>query len=498
MLTRYTLLFLFLAMVYTGHAQTAISGRVIDSLTQQPIAFVSVTLEGGRHGTNTDIEGNFKLSIPSGYSGYVYLSHVSYQKIRLLLSAFRNRPIIALRQNSTLLSELTVLSGENPAFKIIRKAIEHRKENDPRNLKSYSYTSYSKFLVTPSEPDRKTDSLVYAWQHRPDSVKLTKDQKDILQFNNLAETSNLFLSESVSEKKVLNPGQSKEKLLAYNISGFKSPIFSSVAMDSQPFAFYEENIALFGKEFINPIQPGTFRRYDFYIVDTTYYHTDTVYVIQFSPRDKKKFNGLEGIISISIDGYAIKNVMASASDSLAMVGIRFQQDYEKIDGHWFPVQLNTDLDFHNLNLAGRTLKAQQRSFFRDIKINPPVDAREFGDIKLELVSTKKEINDTILAKYRIAPLDTRELNTFIAMDTVMRKVRWFDGAFEALATGYIPAGWTEIDISKVVSFNQYEGTRLGMGLYTNDRFSKLIRFGGYYGYGIRDHQSKYGGEVKLM
>ncbi|HEY9004861.1 MAG TPA: DUF5686 family protein, partial [Ohtaekwangia sp.] len=458
MRNRSALLFLLLAMAYTGRAQSVISGKVIDSLTQQPIAFVSVTLQDGRHGTNSDIEGNFKLSIPAGYTGAVFLSHVSYQKATLPLSAFHQKITIVLKQNSTLLSELTVLSGENPAFKIIRQAIEHRKENDPKNLKSYSYTSYSKFLVTPSEPDRKTDSLLYVWQHQPDSVKLTKDQKDIMQFNKLAEMSNLFLSESVSEKKVMNPGQSKEKLLAYNISGFKSPIFSSAAMDAQPFSFYDENIALFGKEFINPIQPGTFRRYDFNIVDTTYYHTDTVYVIQFSPREKKYFNGLEGLISISVDNYAIKNVMASAADSLAMVGIRFQQDYEKIDGHWFPVQLNTDMDFHNLNLAGRTLKAQQRSFFKEIKIDPPVDAHEFGDIKLELSSINKNVNAAILDRYRVAPLDVKELNTMVAMDTMMRKVRWLDGVFEALATGYIPAGWAEIDLSKVASFNQYEGT----------------------------------------
>ncbi|MBL0745903.1 DUF5686 family protein [Chryseolinea lacunae] len=491
------LLFVIVIAAAGARAQSVVSGKVIDSLSAQPIAFVSVTLEDGRHGTNSDIEGNFKLHVPAGYSGWVYFSHVSYRKIRLPLSALHARQTIRLKQSSTVLTELTFLSGENPAHKIIRKAIEHKKENDPDELKSYSYTSYSKFLVSPTEPDAKTDSIVNSLQHKPDSIKLNKDQKSLLQFDSLAKKSNLFISESVSERKVLNPGQVKEKLLAFQISGYKSPMFSSAAMDNQPFSFYDDNIKLFGKEYLNPLTPGTFKHYDFYLMDTTFYQADTVYVIQFSPRNKKFFNGLEGMLSIAVDGYAVKNIIATSADSIAQVGLRIQQDYEKIDNHWFPVQQNTDLDFHELIFAGRSLKAQQSSFLKDIKINPPLNPKDFGDITLELANITKDLNTLTLDRYRIRPLDEKELNTYTFLDSAMRKIRWIDGAFEALVTGYVPVGFVDVDLSKVASFNQYENTRLGLGLYTNDRFSKLVRVGGYYGYGLRDRQSKYGGEVKF-
>ena len=492
--------FLFLMIAaYNLPAQTTttIYGRVIDSVSSQPVAFVSVTLQDGRHGANTDMEGNFTLRVPAGYEGWVYFSHVSYQKTKLPLRAFRGKTVVKLKPGSTVLSEFTVFSGENPAFKIIRQAIEHRKENDPENLRSYSYTSYSKFFISPSEPNHKTDSIMQALRQRPDSVKLTKDQKSLLQFDALADSANLFLSESVSEKKVLHPGQVKEQLLAYRISGYRSPMFSSAAMDGQPFAFYDENINLFGKAFINPLQPGTFRRYDFNLVDTTFYQADTVYVIQFAPRDKKLFNGLEGIISIAVDGYAVKNVAATAADPVGLVGIRIQQDYEKIDGHWFPVQLNTDLDFHDLVFAGRSMKAQQLNFLRDVRINPELNKKEFGDIVMDLSAVRKDLNASILETHRIRPLERRELNTYTFLDSAMRKVRWLDGAFEALVTGTVPVGWVDVDLSKVMSFNAYESARFGMGLYTNDRVSKLVRVGGYYGYGISDRQSKYGGEVKF-
>jgi len=39
--------------------------------------------------------------------------------------------------------------------------------------------------------------------------------------------------------------------------------------------------------------------------------------------------------------------------------IRIQQNYDKLDGHWFPIQINTDLDFRNYKFAGRHMMAQQ-------------------------------------------------------------------------------------------------------------------------------------------
>ena len=83
------------------------------------------------------------------------------------------------------------------------------------------------------------------------------------------------------------------------------------------------------------------------------------------------------------------------------------------------------------------------------------------------------------------------------MDSVMRKARWLDKGLEVLAARALPTGPFDIDLSKVIMNNRYEDVRLGSGLLTNDRFSKVVKLGGYYGFGFRDKQSKYGGELKL-
>jgi Family of unknown function (DUF5686)/CarboxypepD_reg-like domain len=487
-------LFLFLEFV-VATAQN-ISGKVIDSIKYEPIAFANVSLEDGIRGTTSDIEGNFMLKIPVNYQGKILVSHVSYQRKKLSLDYFEMNEIILLKPGVTVLKEFTFVAEENPAFRIIRNAIANRDKHDPDNLNAYQYISYNKFLVTADEAPPKIDSLVRKLSEK-ERKELSEKQRNLLTFDSLMKTSHLFLSESVTEQQVKNPDQSKEKLLALQVSGFKSPLFTNVATDYQPFSFYREKITLLQKDYTNPIAKGTFNRYDFYLTDTTYQDADTVFIIQFQPKQKRLFNGLEGSISIITDGFAIKNVIASGSDPLALTNIRIQQNYEKIDNHWFPVQLNTDLNFSKANAFGRGIKAQHRSFHREVQINPSLKNTSFGDIKIELSVPKSSENKLILDKYRTNPVDTKESRTYVLMDSVAKKARAADKILEAFATSTIRVGLLDFDLDKVMRFNRYEKFRIGMGLYTNDRLSKIMRVGGYYGYGFGDQKSKYGGEMRF-
>ena len=480
-------------------AQVTISGRIMDSVTLQPVAFANLSLEDGRTGTTTEIEGNFSLAIPSGYTGNIDISHVSYQKRILPLFYFQTHSDIFLQPAATQLQEVGIVASrlENPAFAIIRKAVDRKRENDPANLRSYQYISYSKFLITMSESSKKTDSLIQTLRARTDTVKLKRGQKRLLTFDSIANTTHFFLSESITEKQVINPDKEKEKLLALQVSGYKSPLFTNVATDYQPFSFYKDNISLLGKDFVNPISRGTFSRYDFALSDTTYLGQDTVYIIQFRPRERKLFNALQGVVSICTDGFAVKNVIASSADSTMLTTIRIQQNYDKVDGHWFPVQLNTDLDFHDYKVFGRHLIAQHRSFIKEIKINPPLQRSSFGDITTELTLPKASENKSVLDHYRNNRLDKKEIRTYTLLDSVMRKVGWIDKVIEAVVTETAPLGPFELNLNSVLKFNRYERFRLGAGLYTSSRFSKWLRLGGYAGYGFRDEQWKYGGEMKF-
>jgi hypothetical protein len=478
-----------------SYSQELIKGVFMDSVTRQPVAFVNVVLDDGRTGTTSDIEGNFSLALPAGYRGLIRTSHVSYQKKSLTVA--QADKVILLRPSSTLLKEVEFTAEENPAFRIIRKAIANKEVNNPENLKSYRYISYNKFLITFSSPTAKSDSLITALRNRPDTVKLKKGQQGMLKFDSLVQSTHFFLSESVTEKKVIRPDKERETLLALQVSGFRSPLFTNVATDYQPFTFYNDNISLLGQDFINPLSKGTFNRYDFYLVDTTYIGADSVYIIQYQPKKNKSFRGLEGILSISSRGYAVKNVIASTADALALTRIRIQQNYELTDGHWFPVQLNTDLDFIEQKVFGRHLIVRHKSFLKEISINPDLKKSEFGDIKTELELPAPEVSKEMLERYRKAPPDKKEARTYTLLDSALRKARIMEKIMEMFVTQSIPMGYLDWDLTKFSKINSYEQFRLGAGLYTNNRLSRWFRVGGYAGYGFGDQQWKYGSELRI-
>src|SRR6266487_3278633 len=90
-------------------AQT-IHGTLIDSVNRQPIAFANITLEDGRTGTSSDIEGNISLNVPLNYSGQIFLSYVSYQRRIVSLSYMQEHSITSMLLSSTKLQEVAVIA----------------------------------------------------------------------------------------------------------------------------------------------------------------------------------------------------------------------------------------------------------------------------------------------------------------------------------------------------------------------------------------------------
>ncbi|MFK5983414.1 MAG: hypothetical protein QM499_10905, partial [Flavobacteriaceae bacterium] len=66
-------------------------------------------------------------------------------------------------------------------------------------------------------------------------------------------------------------------------------------------------------------------------------------------------------------------------------------------------------------------------------------------------------------------------------------------------TGYYPIWILDVDMRSVVKYNDHEGFRIGIGGITNDKLFEKYKIGGYFAYGVRDHESKYsiGGSVRL-
>ena len=450
----------------------------------KPLAFVNI-LANQKSGVTSNIDGLFSIQSATPITS-LKLSYVGYEPKQIDVSG-KNSIVITLIPTSYQLSEFTLLPGENPAHAIINKVVENRKIHNPEKSLNFKYESYNKLFITGD-----VDSTLL---NNPEKLKeqdsITQRTVDIL------EKQHIFLMESVTERKYMLPDKSYEKVLASRVSGLQNNTFSLIATEIQSFSFYNEMLNVAGSSYLNPISTNSTSKYFFLIEDTTFSGTDTVFVISFRPKKGKNFKGLKGLLYINTDGYAVQNVMAEPNEEPESFGIKIQQQYEKIENSWFPVQLNTTILFKTALINNVKMLGIGKSYLKNIDINPDLKKNEFGIVTTDDVTKKDE---DFWFKYRGDSLSEKEKKTYHVIDSI-GKAENFDkklGTLEALLTGKIKWGFVNLDLDQFLSYNDYESFRFGAGLHTNSQFSKVFSLGGYGAYGIKDKTFKYGGDVNFF
>ncbi|MFW5705369.1 MAG: DUF5686 family protein, partial [Bacteroidota bacterium] len=463
-------------------------GKVFDAETGQPLAFVNIMTNASNNGTSTDIDGKFSITSPEPIE-FLQLSYVGYEPKTFWLQGKTKNLKIELVKTSVELEEVLIVAGENPAHRIINNVIANRKNNDPENLSSFSYTSYDKMVFT-------MDTL----EIPPAALEEEVDSGDI-RLRNFLREKDFFMMETVSERKFMAPGRNYENVLASRIAGFKDPIFLFLSSNLQSPSFYKEFISIFGNQYVNPISGGSTRKYFFNLEDTAYTERlDTVFIISYRPRINTNFEGMKGVLSINSNGWAIQNVIAEPANNDGNLRVRIQQMYEQIDGkQWFPVQLDTDITLRNVEVNRYNPTGRGKSYIRDIELNPELVRRMFNQISVEVAPNAGDRSDAYWRKYRGDSLNARERRTYEFIDSI-GQAEDFDriaGTAKTLLNNRLPLGYVDIDLSKIARYNNYEGLYLGLGLLTSKKLSQTLGLGGYWGYGFGDKEAKYGGDLQL-
>jgi hypothetical protein len=494
-----------------------ISGSVIDAETRDPLAFVNIIVTGTRTGVSTDIDGKFTLRSNQQINA-IYLTYVGYFPLQYSIPYGKVENIVISLQRKTIdLNEVVILPTINPAHRIIDSVLANRYQNDPEKLESFSYTSYEKTIFT-----AKLDTMIQAnrdstgtWQSdtvfmEPDTSVMTVTDTTISD-TSLAEMKEFFnkqdiaIMETVVERKFMAPDRNYENVKANRVSGFQDPIFVFLVSQIQSTSFYKEFFTIVDRNYINPINNGSKNKYIFIIEDTLYTERqDSVFIISFRPRPNTNFDGLTGVLYINSYKWAIQNAIAKPARQEGF-SIKIQQKYELIDDRqWFPVQLNTDITFARMQIAAGNTRASLvgigKSYIRDIVINPELVRRQFATLGVDVDPDSHEKTDAFWNSYRLDSLSERDQRTYAYLDSIGKEAN-FDkiaNSFETLMNGKIPYKFIDIDLDRIAKYNDYQGFYLGLGAHTNDKLSRIFKIGGYGGYGFKDKEWKYGGDVSVV
>lgn len=519
---RIVIFIFFIFSLFSSHvfSQNLVKGKITDAQSGEALAFVNIVYDAKGHGLTSGIDGKF--SIDRQKIEFLQFSYVGYLPQKKILSEFDNSALIIIKLQSKPIDiqEIVVVPGENPAHRIIKEVLKNRDMNNPEKMSSFTCFSYDKMVFTlDPESVRRNDSIFKQkkdslLKFRNDSLlksgktlaeiaqmdTMNRTKKNINSFSGFADFQHLFLMETITERKFRYPDQKKENILATRVSGLKNPTFTLLASQLQSFSFYNELITISEKTYLNPISSGSTRKYLFIVEDTVFTEIgDTVFVISFRPKKNTTFNGLKGILNINTHGYAIQSVKAEPFDSRTLTDIKIQQKYELIEGRqWFPVELNTDIIFKNVSvsISGSmgSVVGIGKSYISDIVLNPELKRNEFSHIELEMDSKATALENKLWQKYRIDSLNLKEINTYRVIDS-LGKAAHFDNKLkiiEILSKGYIPYHFLNFDYNHFVSYNKFEGLRLGVGAETNEKLLSWFYVGGYAAYGFSDKTPKYG------
>jgi len=509
------LLYLILASLFgSGQDTYHVSGKVTDSKTKEPLAFVNIVINNSQYGGTTDIDGKFRLH-SSRPVQKLQLSYVGYLPLSYPVGNRTENLSIQLTRTEIELSEVDILPGINPAHRIIRNAIENRDLNDPEKLSSFSYTSYDKTIFTAEndtsinrelkdtlsiKDEREVTKVAVndADNLKKDSLRADSIDKEVKNFLN---RQYLFLMENVTKRKFLEPDKNYNQVIATRMSGFKDPIFVFLTTQIQSFSFYKPYITIFQSTYVNPISSGSLSKYFFKIEDTLYSAKDTVFVISFRPRKNTNFDGLKGVISINTNKWAIQNVIAEPNGNKVVLQIKIQQLYDVVDGeHWFPVQLNTDVRFNGMRVGKYAMIAKGRSYIRDIVLNPELVRREFNHLDVEVEKAATDRTEEYWNQFRVDSLTSKDRKTYHIVDSIGKATNFdkYAKGLKTILSGRIPYKFIDFDLNRIMGYNTYEGFILGLGIHTNDRLAKWFKVGGFYQYSFAISTSKYGGDASFL
>ena len=480
---RFIVLILLSLLFLEISGQNFISGTVTDEASKEKLAFVNIVVnENGTLGTTSDIDGNFTIKSKEGIKSLTF-SFVGYEKKKVDIIEDENNISVRLKPQNIELSEIVIDGTKNPANRIIDSVFKYRDSNNPKSLDSYHYKMYDNMIFT------------------VDTSNLSPNDELRQEFRN----NDLMVMETVSEQYYQKPNKNKKIILAKKVSGLNNSNGVYLLENIQSIGFQEDLVTINNKKYVNPISKGSHNKYIFYLESA--YKTeenDSIFTIAFAPYKNTTFNSLRGTMTINSDNWAIQNIKAEPNKQ-DIFSIDIQQLYEKVDGAWFPKQLNTNMKIVlegavDANTDG-ILCGIGKSYISEIEINKEIDKNIF-DMSDYSVSENVENHDDVIKYYRYEKLDEERLEaTYKYIENAFKEINFnFDNVFEyinSLMDNEIPIGFINLNFDNIIDYNIGNGFMLGLGLNTNEKVSKIVSLGGYGNYWFKAKEFNYGGNLDI-
>ncbi|HKL34863.1 MAG TPA: DUF5686 family protein [Salegentibacter sp.] len=496
---RYSLLLIFLLFSGISFAQQELEGRIINKQTGEPLAYAKI--EYDEKESLSKIDGSFSLTLTKDQTELTF-SYIGFEPQNFTVSKDVEYIRVKLTPRIESLKPVTISSEKNKANDVIQKAIVRKAQNDPeKKLNSFNYKNYNKFII---------DNEASKFEMQSDSTNL--------ELSTVINSGASYFSEKISRFYFSQKHGLKEEVLALKNVGFEEPIYEILLLSVNPFSLYHKDFRVFETDYAGPLQKSAFKNYDFKILDTTS-TSRPAYVIYFKPKRQRAVAGLEGVLYLDTQTFAIQKAKAQL---LGGVKLEIDQGYQYFPEEklWFPktqkITIRPGNGDKSISIFGGRISSgtvqKKKSILNNILASGKTDPNLYltttstnFDIQLnseENLETSAEIVVKPEANSRLEEFWQRNRTEALTAENKLtqkrakrlikeKKIEEKISLNRSISSGYYPVGFWDFSLGKFYKFNNYEGIRLGVGGKTNEKISDKFSINGFLGYGTKDEVFKY-------
>ena len=494
-----------------------IQGVVTDSLTNEPIPYLSVFYEGKGVGSITDNDGHYKVETRKGWNKLTFSAVGYVTKVVNIIPGVTKNLNVRMRPDDIMLDEVVVKPKRekysrknNPAVELMKKVIAHKKNNKLSENDYYQYNKYQKITMSLNDvtPEMLEKGMYKKMPFLKDQIELCEETNKFILPISVDETASqkIYRKHPKSEKTIIKGMSSTGVNELFATGDMLSTVLKDVFTDVN---IYDNDIRLLQYPFISPISSSdAISFYKFYIMDTTFVDKDKCFHLTFVPNNSQDFGFTGHLYVLADSSYTVKKCTMNLPKKS---GVNFVdnmdiiQEFEQLpNGEWV---LKTD-DM----IVEMTLMKIMQGF--QIRRTTRYSDYAFDELPQQLFKRKgaeiKEADammrgDDFWNQYRPVPLTQTESS----MDMLVKRLEQMPGfkyvifVLKAFIENFVETGTkdnpSKVDIGPVntmISNNYIDGLRLRMSAQTTANLNPHLFFKGYYAYGFKDHRSKYMGEVE--
>ncbi|WP_304967182.1 DUF5686 and carboxypeptidase-like regulatory domain-containing protein [Duncaniella muris] len=493
-----------------------VRGVVRDSLTREPIPYVSVLLKGTDRGVLTDDNGRYTIVTTLPFDS-VMASSLGYTT-KAVASRKRGDNVqvdIDLVSTGVLLGEVIAKpkrehysKKNNPAVAFMEKIRHTQDLNDPRRHDNYNYNKYERITLALNDY-QFNDSAKRGFDKMFSFVKEYIDTSEVSGKPIL----NVALREKLSSVHYRKEPKGEKEF----VTGLRSSGIDEMLDKQSMQTFYEDvlrevdvydnDIVLMQTRFVSPLSRIAPDFYKFYLTDTVFVDTTRCVELTFVPRNPSTM-GFTGRFYVPVGDTTmfIKRIVLRVPHDINLNfinGLVISQDYEKApDGSRLKTKDDMILEASVVPGSGG-LYGRRQTVYDSHNFDPAPDASIFKRGVAQIYATGAEYRGQDFWDENRKAEIAQGVNGIEKMMERMRQVPlfyWTEKVVKVLVSGYVPtAKKSYFDIgpmTSLVSYNSVEGLRLRAGGMTTANLSRRWFARGYGAYGFRDHKWKYKAELE--